>query len=90
MALQPSYPRYIKSVEYASMTSLLTDFRRQLEHGSGGYIHQLDNANAAMIISDLCIFLGLSDQNRRKILGAKAAAFIDSMMVETVGTMIKH
>ncbi len=78
MALQSDYPRYIKSVEYASMTSLLTDFRRSLEHTSGGPIHELDTINAAMILSDLCVFLGLSDQNRRKILGAKAASWIDS------------
>ena len=78
MAIQPTYPRYIKAIEYASMTSLLTDFRRTLEHASGGPIQELDAVNAVMILNDLCVFLGLSDENRRKILGAKAASWIDS------------
>ena len=84
MTVQPTYPRYIKAIEYASMTSLLTDFRRTLEHESGGPIHELDAVNAAMILSDLCVFLGLSDQNRRKILGAKAVSWIDSFFIESV------
>jgi hypothetical protein len=32
----PQLGRYIKGVEYASMTSLLQDFRRQFEHECGG------------------------------------------------------
>jgi hypothetical protein len=76
MSIFPDYPRYIKSVEYASMTSLLQDFRRQLEHASGGPINDL-NANAAEIISDLCRFLGLSEQNRRKVLGTNGAQHTD-------------
>ncbi len=84
MTIQPSYPRYIKAVEYASMTSLLTDFRRTLEHESGGPIQEMDAVNAAMLLSDLCVFLVLSDQNRRKILGAKAASWIDSFFAASV------
>jgi hypothetical protein len=90
MAVQPTYPRYIKSIEYASMTSLLQDFRRALEHESGGYIHQLDNINAAMILSDLCVFLGLSNESRRKILGVQAASFIDSVMSKSDKLPVKH
>ena len=90
MRVPPTSPRYIKAIEYASMTSLLQDFRRTLEHECGGYIHQLDNVNAAMIISDLCVFLGLSAENRRKILGAQAATFIDSIMSESARSMVKH
>jgi hypothetical protein len=90
MAVKPAYPRYIKSIEYASMTSLLQDFRRTLEHESGGHIHQLDNVNAAMILSDLCMFLGLRNENRRKILGAQAASFIDSMMSKSAELPMRH
>ena len=53
MSIYPDFQRYIKSVEYASLTLLLHDFRRQLEHESGGPINDLD-VNAAEIISDLC------------------------------------
>jgi hypothetical protein len=86
----PALGRYIKGVEYASMTSLLQDFRRQLEHRSGGPLHELNEVNAAELISDLCVFLGLSDQNRRKVLGARAATYIDQTLAAQVGQTIKH
>jgi hypothetical protein len=86
----PMLGRYIKGVEYASMTSLLQDFRRQLEHNSGGPIHELTEANAAELLSDLCVYLGLSDQNRRKVLGARAATFLDQTLSTRAGAMIKR
>jgi hypothetical protein len=86
----PQLGRYIKGVEYASMTSLLQDFRRQLEHESGGPIHELTEANAAELISDLCVFLGLSDQNRRKVLGARAATYLDQTLTAQAQAMLKH
>jgi hypothetical protein len=82
--------RYIKGVEYASMTSLLQDFRRQLEHEYGGPIHEFTEANAAELLSDLCVFLGLSDQNRRKVLGARAATYLDQTLTAQVRAMLKH
>jgi len=86
----PELGPYIKGVEYTSLTSLLQDFRRQLEHASGGPVQELDNVNAAMILSDLCIFLGLSDQNRRRVVGARAAAYIDQTLAAQVGPTIKR
>jgi hypothetical protein len=86
----PQLGRSIKGVEYASMTSLLQDFRRQLEHEYGGPIHELAEANAAELISDLCVFLGLSDQNRRKVLGARAATHLDQVLVERASASLKH
>jgi hypothetical protein len=86
----PQLGRYIKGVEYASMTSLLQDFRRQLEHASGGPIHELNAVNAAMLLSDLCVFLGLSDQSRRKILGAQAAMHIDQALAAQVDQTVIH
>lgn len=86
----PMLGRYIKGVEYASMTSLLQDFRRQLEHESGGPIHEMNGINAAELISELCLFLGLSDQNRRKILGARAATNIDQTLTARAEATIKH
>lgn len=91
MALQPNSPsRYVKAIRYESMTDLLTHFRQQLEHESGGAIHELRAVNAAELISDLCIFLGLSDQNRRKVLGARAATYIDQTLATQVERTIKH
>ena len=86
----PQLGRYIKGVENASTTSLLQDFRRQLEHEHGGPIHELGEVNAAELISDLCVFLGLSDQNRRKMLGARAATYLDQSLAAQAGSILKH
>jgi hypothetical protein len=61
-----------------------------LEHECGGPIHELSEVNAAEMISDLCLFLGLSDQNRRKILGARAATYIDQTLTARVEATIRH
>ena len=91
MALQPNAPsRYVKAIQYESMTDLLTHFRQQLERENGKSINELTEVNAAEVISDLCIFLGLSDQNRNKILGARGAIYIDQTLAAQVGLMIKH
>jgi hypothetical protein len=86
----PVLGRYIKGVEYASMTSLLQDFRRQLEHEHGGPIHELNEVNAAELLNDLCVFLGLSDQNRRKVLGVRTAIHIDQTLTARTNAMLKH
>ncbi len=86
----PPLGRYIKSVEYASMTSLLQDFRRQLEHEYGGPIHEMNAVNAAELINDLCRFLGLSDQNRRKVLGVSGARHVDVSERLPIVPQIKH
>jgi hypothetical protein len=91
MALQPNAPsRYVKAIQYESMTDLLTHFRQQLERENGKSINELTEVNATEVISDLCIFLGLSDQNRHKILGARGAIYIDQTLAAQVGLMIKH
>ena len=91
MALQPNPPsRYVKAIQYASLTDLLTHFRQTLERENGKPINELSQVNAAMLISDLCVFLGLSDQNRRKILGATAATHIDQTLAAQVGPTIPH
>ena len=86
----PQLGGYIKGVEYASMTSLLQDFRRQLEHECGGPVHELNEVNPAELLSDLCVFLGLSDQNRRRILGARAATYLDESLIARAEAVIKH
>lgn len=91
MTLQPNPPsRYVKAIQYESMTDLLTHFRQTLEHENGTPINELSEVNAADLISDLCVFLGLSDQNRRKILGARAATYIDQTLTTQASWMIEH
>ena len=72
------------------MTDLLTHFRQTLERENNQSIQELDSTNAAMLLSDLCVFLGLSDQNRRKILGAKAATWLDQILSDSAQLTIRH
>ena len=81
MSIDVSFTNGTRLVEVKSLTSLLSDFRQQLERESGGPINRLD-ANAAELLSDLCRFLGLSDQNRRKTLGTSGARYVD--MIESI------
>ncbi len=91
MALELNPPtRYVKAIQYASLTDLLTHFRQTLERENGKPINELAEVNAAELISDLCVFLGLSDQNRRKILGAHGATYIDRTLAAQVEQTIKH
>lgn len=91
MALQPNPPsRYVKAIQYESLTDLLTHFRQTLERENGKPINELSEVNAAMLLSDLCVFLGLSDQNRRKILGARAAMHIDQTLTVQAGLIVQH
>ena len=86
---EPTIPRWVKGIEYKSLTVLLADFRKQLERESGGNVAQLD-MNTAEMLSDLCNFLGLSDKNRRIVLGKDGAQYVD--LIETIPIMptIKH
>ena len=87
--LQPTIPRWVKGVEYKSMTVLLSDFRKTLERENGGSINRLES-NAACLLSDLCIFLGLSDENRRKVLGSDGAGFVDTVLNAPITPPIEH
>ena len=80
---EPSVPKFVKGLEYKSMTVLLADFRKQLEQESGGSINRLE-VNGAELLSDLCRFLGLSEKNRGIVLGKDGAQHVD--MIEAVPT----
>ena len=58
-----------------------------MEHERDGPIDEL-NVNAAEVISDLCKFLGLSEQNRRKVLGMKGAQHMAALEIATTTVSI--
>ncbi len=89
MPIEANFGRYIKGVQYASMTLLLRDFVRELEREHGGPISAV-NVNAAEVISDFCKYLGLSDENRRKVLGVNGARYIDMIESTSIDLTIKH
>lgn len=89
MSIDVSFTNGVKLVEVKSLTALLVDFRQQLERESGGSINRLD-ANAAELLSDLCRFLSLSDQNRRKVLGVNGARYLDMVEHAQSVTTVRH
>jgi hypothetical protein len=89
MSLEANFGRYIKGVQYASMTLLLRDFIRELEHQHGGPISTI-NVNAAEVISDFCKYLGLSDENRRKVLGVDGSQHVAMVEDATSNSTIRH
>jgi hypothetical protein len=62
MACQPNSPsRYVKAIQYASPTDLLTHFRQSLEGENGKSLDKLSEVSAAEMISDPCFSFGLFD-----------------------------
>jgi hypothetical protein len=81
--------RWVKGIEYTTMSKLLADFRKQLERDSGAPIEQTE-LNAALLLHDLCAFLKLGEKQRREVLGNRGAAFVDSFVNTPVQLPIRH
>lgn len=75
--------RVVAGVEYATMAGLLADFRRFLEQESDGPIERLET-NSALLLNDLCTFLGLTFDDQRKVLGKSATAFVERELAEQI------
>lgn len=86
---EPSVPKFVKGIEYKSMTVLLADFRKQLERESGGSINRLD-VHGAELLSDLCRFLGLYEKNRGIVLGKDGARHVDMIEAVPINPTVKH
>jgi hypothetical protein len=86
--IQPTVSRFVKGIEYKSLTGLLKDFRQQLERDAGANVNDLE-LNSALLLNDLCAFLGLGDKQRREVLG-KSAAFVDALLNSSIDPAIKH
>jgi hypothetical protein len=88
--VQPQYPQHIKGVEYFSLTAALKHFRQQVESGTGAPIQTIE-INAALLLDDVCKFIGLSEERRREVLGKRAVAFVSSVENEPIKpTDTKH
>jgi hypothetical protein len=79
----PTIPRWVKGVEYSTVSTLLADFRRYIEKDAGEPVERLE-VNGAMFLDDLCKFLGLEEPLRQKVLGRSAANFIKTELDATV------
>ena len=81
--------RWVKGVEYATMSTLLADFRRYVEHEAGTPMERLE-VNGALLLNDLCSFLGMGESLRRKVLGRSASAFVEATLEQRVGSPTIH
>ena len=89
MSIDISFTTGTKLVKVESLTTLLTNFRQQLEHESGSTVNRIDT-NAAELLSDLCRFLGLSDQNRRRVLGTHGTLHVNRVEHTSTVVTIRH
>jgi hypothetical protein len=85
MALQAlaEIRRFDAALEYRNMSDLLRDFRKYLERDAGAPIQRIET-NAALILNDFVQFLGLGAQQREKVLGKSAVAFVDALLDERI------
>ncbi len=85
MALQPlvDIRRLDASLQYSTVSDLLRDFRRYIEREAGVPVERIE-LNGALLLDDLCRFLRLGEQQRQKVLGRSAAAFVDATLDERV------
>jgi len=81
--------RWVKGVEYVTMSTLLADFRRYIEREAGTPMERLE-INGALLLNDLCSFLGMDESLRRKVLGRSAAAFVEATLDRRVGSPTIH
>jgi hypothetical protein len=71
------------ALEYRNVSDLLKGFREYLEREAGTPIERLD-ANAALVLHDLCEFLRLGEPQRQKVLGHSAVAFVNAELATRV------
>ncbi len=67
-------PRLV-AVSPAGVAARLGDLRHEFERG--GDWPEMD-VNAALLLSDVCRVLGLSETDRRAVLGAQATAYVEA------------
>ena len=61
-----------RGVETANLSDLLADFRRQLEQDAGGVPLDQVTTSPALVLYDLCVFLGFSLRLQAKVVGPSA------------------
>lgn len=65
--------RYESPLEEHRLTATLVDFRHKLEVESEETVGHLE-LNAAMLLDDLCRFIGLTKEQRAQVLGKTATS----------------
>lgn len=77
------------ALQYRNMDKLLLDFRKFLEREHGQPVQTLE-VNAALMLHDFTAFLGLGMQQRDKILGGPATAFVDDWLDQKYGLPVAN
>ncbi len=77
------------AIEHPDLSDLLAQFRRHVEREAGTPVEQLD-ANAALLLHDLCEFLKLDAPQRQRVLGQPAVAFVHMVLLADDRLSIIH
>lgn len=75
--------------EVTTVSSLLTDYRQHLERENGAGVEMMQG-NAALILFDLCRHLGFKQPLIDRVLGRKAAKFVQDFLNTTVSEVKRH
>ncbi len=87
--LQYPVSRYVRGVEYNTMSDLLADFRKAIEKDAGAPVEKIE-VNAAMLIRDLMVFLGMKEPLFEKVLGKGGAQFMKLIKDEPIKLPVTH
>ena len=77
------------TIEHPDLSDLLVQFRRHVERKPGTPVEQLD-ANAALLLNDLCEFLKLDAPQRQRVLGHSAVTFVHMVLLADDRLSIIH
>ena len=78
MTITSMYPIVEEGLEEA-LCSKLRQFRLGLEGQSGESVSAME-APIALLLSDLCVFTGLNEEQHRRVLGDEGVAFVNDVL----------
>jgi len=80
----------VPDVEFVSLTQELRRFRQRLETEAEGTPLHLLEVNAADLLSDLCLHLGLGQKQHDEILGVNNVRYLEAVRTQPVSLTVKH
>jgi len=79
----PLATRVQPPVHIFNLSDALAEFRTQLERDAGEPLQNIETS-AALVLDDLCVFLGFGPALRAKVLGQPAATFVEQFAATTI------
>ncbi len=88
MSTQPNQNSF-DNYEFVSLATELMGFRQQLEAEAGEPVSAIE-VNAALLLFDLCKFLGIGDAQCLRILGRQGVGYLAATLAAGVELPVLH